>query len=112
VLFIGVEQMAIRQILDTGIEAEIQIRSGQRRLQFAAVFNYVPDAVPKHTQSSRDTSQGLVKREFQTFLSLVVDIGKAQDLTEHRAGRVVATVFAFDLYAGNLKIQYPCGRIR
>ena len=56
--------------------------------------------------------QPIVELEFQTFLSHIVDVGKAEQMSDHLARRVVTPILAKRRHARNPQLQDSRGVIR
>ena len=108
----GLLQFAISQVLEPEIQAGPQVPAGPGRLDQFHVFDDASQAVAKHPLGAMFSLEPIVEFELQTFLSHIVDVGKAEQMSDHLARRVVTPVLAKRRHSGHTQLQYSCGMFR
>jgi hypothetical protein len=91
-------QGAVGQILQPPINAQRQYLTGLRRSQALHILHHPAQSILNHPFLAGNATQLGIEGLFQTFLSGVVNVGKAQQLRGDFRIRVIATVFALGMY--------------
>ena len=94
-------QLAIREVLQAQVDARAQVLARTRRLDALDVLDRAAFVVAHHALHARLAAEPLVECEFEAFLADVVDVREAEQVPRHFAGRIVATVFAQRVDAGD-----------
>ena len=79
----------------------VRSRPGFRLAQQFDVFDGVAFVVADHVFGARRAGEPVVECQFQTFLAAIVEVRHAEDVREHFAARVIASVFALRGHAGD-----------
>ena len=74
-----------------------------RRTNTLYIFDRSPKTILKDTLCAGLACKPVIEREFQAFLTFIIDICESNEMTRHFAGRIVATVFA--LHADTRQLQ-------
>ena len=93
VLLNGRLERPIGKVLDAQIDRSHQVAARTRRLDALDILDHPAQPVAQHALLARHTLQPVVERQLQAFLAAVIDIGEAEQMTGHFAGRIVATIF-------------------
>ena len=78
-------------------------RPGLGALDALHVLNAAAEAVAHHALGAGLAGEPVVVSKLQAFLSLVVDVGEAEQVADDFAGRVVASIFALQVHAGHVQ---------
>jgi hypothetical protein len=96
-------------VLHAQVDAGPQVLAGSRRLDALDVLERAAFAVAHHALGARFAAEPLVEREFEAFLAHVIDVGEAEQVPGHFAGRVVTTVFAQGVDTGDAERLHLLG---
>ena len=96
-------ELAVGQVLDAQVDAELQFAPRAHRADALDVLDAIPLAVLDDALGAVLAPQPVVEGEFGALLPGVVDVGEAEQVPGHFAGRVVAAVLAREVDAVDLE---------
>jgi hypothetical protein len=99
--------------LQSQIDAENKILSVIYGFHTVNVFYGAPPRISKDTFFPVHTGEMTIECVLDSFLSVIIDIGKTQYVAGIRTGRVIAVIFPLRVDARQIKSQNnPCSRRR
>src|SRR5689334_6955797 len=107
-----VSQLAEREILNTRVDRKRDSRAVLGLTNTVDIFDDVPTAILDHTTSARFARELRFESELERFLSLVVDVGEADQVRGDVARRIVAAIFALQENARDSELDNSLGLLR
>ena len=98
-------QRTVRQILDTQVDARLEIFTRASNLDVGQILDIAPHAIALNALRAILATERLVVAEFQAFLAVVFATIEAQHMPHHFTGGIVTTVLAFGRDPGNLHLH-------
>jgi hypothetical protein len=89
--------------LDAQIDARNQVAARPGGADAFDVLDGIPLQIPNDAFLSFFSGEDVIERQFESFLSAVIDVCEAEDMSGYFSRGVVTTILALQIHTGNLQ---------